>query len=291
MGFRYSVVLDTLAITGESVFENPPEVLGAVAEAGFDGVDLGANTPEQRGRLPEIVELAGSLGLKIHSFLGAWAGWHAGEERDLCTPDEAARKHAVGYAKGCVDIAKQIGTPVFEICASPFMPTYPVSPVPVKMLRENFLKSVDELCPYGQKHDITVMIEPINRFEGHPGFMNKLTDAARVAYDSGMPNLAVMGDMFHMNIEDVSICDALRVAGSRLKLIHLADSTREMPGVGHIDFNAVVRTLMDIGFDGSMSLDCVPATPDLKTFLEGSISYMKAMEKANELRIRIGSTE
>ena len=69
--------------------------------------------------------------------------------------------------------------------------------------------------------------------------------------------------------------------------IHLADSTRGMPGTGHIDFRAVVRTLADMGFTGSMSLDCLPARPDMHRFLQGSIDYMKAMERANELEREI----
>ena len=60
-----------------------------------------------------------------------------------------------------------------------------------------------------------------------------------------------------------------------------------MPGTGHIDFRALVRTLTDVGFTGSMSLDCLPARPDMKTFLQGSIVYMKTLERVNELEKRV----
>ena len=287
MGLKYSVVLDTLALSGDNVFEKPHEVLEAVREAGFDGVDLGASKEEYKKQLPEIVSIVRSLGLKTHAFLGAWGGWHAGEERDLASNREDVRAYAVNYGKECVDLAAEIGAPVFEICAAPGVSTYPVSKIPVEALEENFARSVTDLCRYAEDKKITVMIEPINRFEGHPGFINSLVDAARMVNRLGIGNLTVMGDLFHMNIEDVSMCDAIRAAGENLKLIHLADSNRGMPGTGHIDFRALVRTLTDVGFTGSMSLDCLPARPDMKTFLQGSIVYMKTLERVNELEKRV----
>ncbi len=289
MALKYSVVLDTLAISGDNVFEKPEEVLGAVRDAGFDGVDLGANRPEYKRQLPEIVRMVKSLGLNVHAFLGAWGGWHAGEERDLASDQEDVRAYAVGYGKECVDLTAEIGAPVFEICAAPGQCSYPAGKTPVKVLEANFAMSVSELCEYAAPKSITVMIEPINRFEGHPGFMNSLVEAARMIDRLAIPNLAVMGDLFHMNIEDVSMNDALRAAGNNLQLIHLADSNRGMPGTGHIDFRALIRTLTDMGFTGSMSLDCVPARPDMKTFLQGSIGYMKAMEHANDMELRIAA--
>ena len=43
MALKYSVVLATLASSpGGQVWEDPDTVLGAVAEAGYDGVDLDA---------------------------------------------------------------------------------------------------------------------------------------------------------------------------------------------------------------------------------------------------------
>ena len=44
---------------------------------------------------------------------------------------------------------------------------------------------------------------------------------------------------------------------ARLMLIHLADSNRQMPGMGHIDFTGVIRELDAIGFEGYLSLDCL----------------------------------
>ena len=159
MGLRYSVVLDTLALSGDNVFEKPEEVLQAVQTAGYDGVDLGAAKAEYRQQLRDIVSRVHSLGLEVHAFLGAWGGWHAGEERDLASDQENVRQYAVGYGRECVDVAAEIGAPVFEICAAPGTCTYPVSKVPIAVLEDRFSESVRELCGYAADKGITVMIE------------------------------------------------------------------------------------------------------------------------------------
>lgn len=286
MSFKYSLIFDTLSMMGQDVFEKPQEILEAVSAAGFDGVDIGGDRVDPK-KLRKIADIARSLGLQIPAILGAWAAWHAGEERDLASSDEGVRMKAVNYAKECVDKAVDLGAEVFEICVAPGVNTYPICKVPIRVLKQNFIKSAIELCRYATDRNVTIVLEPINRFEGYPGFMNSVVDAVKVLNMIGASNLGVLGDLFHMNIEDVSICDAIRAAGKNLKHIHLADSNRQVPGTGHIDFKAIIRTLTEIDFSGYMSLDCLPPGPDLKTFLESSIGYMKTMEKAIDLQKRM----
>lgn len=294
MGFKYSVILDVLAMAGHNAFEKPQEVLGAVKAAGLDGVDVGtANVgDEEKKQVRRIMGIAKSLELEVPAFLGAWALWHGGKERDLASSDNDVRTYALGYAKECVAFASELGVEVFEICAAPGVNTYPASKVPIKTLRENFTNSVIELCEYAESRNVQILIEPINRFEGHPGFLNSLADAVELAASLNLSNLGVLGDLFHMNIEDIDNCEAYRAAGKYLKHIHLADHNRQVPGTGRNDFQAILRTLEEIGFTGYLSLDCVPPRPpDLETFLGESMAYMKAMERANELQKRIAASD
>ena len=103
-GLKYSIVVDTLATFGLSIWEKPREVLEMVANAGYDAVDFTAEP--DRIDLKVYREIAGmvrSLGLEVAALLGAWATWHAGEPRDLASTDEEVRRHAVGYAHKCTE--------------------------------------------------------------------------------------------------------------------------------------------------------------------------------------------
>ena len=159
-----------------------------------------------------------------------------------------------------------------------------MSSEPLDEVRRNFVKSVREISAHAAERKVQVALEPLNRFEGYAGFMNSVQDAVSVIEESGAANVGVLADLFHINIEDTSLSDALRLAGRRLMHVHLADSNRAAPGTGHIDFLQLIRTLRSTGYQGYLSLDCVPAKPDWKTLLQRSITYMKQLEKILDLQ-------
>jgi sugar phosphate isomerase/epimerase len=286
MGHKYSVILCTLAGSGGDVWEKPREVLETIAGAGYDAVDMDAEPDKiDPRRFKEVTDIAFSLGLKIPALIGAWAAWHAGEGRDLASSDDSVRSHAVNYAKKCIDLAASFDEPpLFEIVPCPVQPEYPVSSVPRDILRHNFVKAATEIVAYAGDRNVSVAIEPVNRFEAHAGFLNSIEETMSIVEEIGAKNLGVLADFFHVNIEDAALTDALRLAGSRLMHIHLADSNRQAPGTGHIDFLQVIRVLNAIDFTGYMSLDSVPAKPDWKTLVEESIRFMKQMEQTAALQ-------
>lgn len=291
MVMKYSVVLCTLRGFGEhlapqaNVWEHPHEVLGAIAEFGYDGVDLDAEPDRIDAKLFEnVADIARALGLRLPALIAAWGRGHAGEARDLTASDEAARKYAVDDAKKCVDLSASMGGPVFEICAVPGVAQeYMQSTISTADARTSFLRSVRELVDYAETRNVPMAIEPLNRFEGYEGLMNSVTDAMDVVDEIDSPSIGVLGDCFHINIEDTSMTDALTRVGRKLMHMHLADSSRAGPGTGHIDFEQMLRTLKTIDFQGYMSLDCIPHLPDWKTSLAQSIKYMKQLEQTSAL--------
>jgi sugar phosphate isomerase/epimerase len=80
--------------------------------------------------------------------------------------------------------------------------------------------------------------------------------------DVGLPNLGVMGDTFHMNIEETSIADAFRKTGKYLTHVHFADSNRAAPGKGHLDFVPILKALKEIGYAGYIAFELLPASAD-----------------------------
>ena len=220
--------------------------------------------------------------------MGAWGGWHAGEERDLASTDESKRQYAVDYARRCLDLGATLDeAPVVEICAVSYEPEYPATSVPRAELSRQFERSAREITTHAEQVDVNVAIEPVNRFEGYAGFMNSVGEAIGVVDAVGSPRLGVLADLFHVNIEDGPVTETLRAAGERLMHIHLADSNRQIPGTGHLDFGDVVRVLYAMDYDGYLSLDCVPARPDWRTVLTAARTFLRGIEAGVELQQRL----
>ena len=283
MDLKYSVVLNTLNTgdAGCSVWTHPDEMLRFIADTGYDGVDLDGE-PEriERKRFHQVRDLALSMGLRIPALLGAWAPWNCGEERDLCSPDEDIRLRGVSYARCAVDLAAEFEQPpLFQLCACPIKNEYPLSATPIDTLRRQFVRSATEIAAYAEPKGVNIAIEPINKFEGHAGFLNSIPEALSMIDEIGANNLGVQADFFHMNMADGHFTDTLQTTEDRLMHIHLAESNRYLLGTGHLDFACIVQTLKAMNFTGYISMDSVPAKPDWKTVLEQGISYMKQMEQ------------
>lgn len=67
----------------------------------------------------------------------------------------------------------------------------------------------------------------------------------------GADNIKVHLDTFHMNIEEDDIPGAIRLCGDKLAYMHLVDSNRGTPGMGHIPWLDVFKALKDIDYHGA----------------------------------------
>ncbi len=121
---------------------------------------------------------------------------------------------------------------------------------------------------------VGLIIEPLNRYEGN--YLNTIDEAIEVIEELGSENIGILADTFHMNIEEGSMAEAIRVAGRRLRHVHLSDSNRQPPGDGHIDFEPVVDVLHELPYTGYVSAEVV-RVPDSWASAERSISYFRSL--------------
>ena len=248
MPFKYTVQSDTLPWTGYNLLENPQEVLEAAVEAGYDGIDLPGNPEKMDGK--EWRKMVEDAGLVVPEVLAAWGYYHAGEERNLASTDSAKRQKAVQYAKNTVDLAADAGASYIELCvAQPAVPELPWPVEPIEALRRSFRDSIREICEHAGNR-VTILLEPLNCYEGIPGVLTTLYEAINYVDELGLDNLGVQPDVYHMNIEEGSIPDALRAAGSRIKHFHLNETNHCLHGMGHGDYREIFRILKGIGYDG-----------------------------------------
>ncbi len=289
--FKYAAISGTFGRFGYDVLEAPEAALEAIRAAGYDGVDLPGDP--QRIDVDALRKLIDSSGLEVNEVQAAWAFHHAGEDRDLAAGDEAGRRRGIEYGKQCVDLAADLGGRYVEICAPQTpVPQIPYPRMPLHTLRSNFLASAREITEYAAERDIGIVFEPLNRYESYPGVLTTVYDAINLINDLGLPNLGVQPDIYHMNVAEASITDALRAAGSHIRVMHMRETNDYFLGEGHADYHAIVKILKELDFQGYLSI-YMPLTPpelsyrdpsvlkpDLLPVLERQLSFLKGIERA-----------
>ena len=80
-----------------------------------------------------------------------------------------------------------------------------------------------------------------------------------------------------MSIEEENTAASIRAAGSHIAHVHLADSTRQLPGYGHTDWKAGFDALKEIGFNQYMALECGNPAEDKQAGLKRSADFLKKL--------------
>ena len=132
--------------------------------------------------------------------------------------------------------------------------------VPKGGKREKYLdrlaKNLRVLASYGAERNVKLNLEVINRYE-----VNIFT-TARETMDFlekyQLDNCYVHLDTFHMGIDECDPVEAIRLCRGKLGYFHLADNSRRYPGSGQFDFSCMLNALEEIGYDGYLSVECLP---------------------------------
>jgi len=237
--------------------------------AGFDGVEL-RGTGDWNGRMDEF-RAARERGAVFSSVCLI-------SDRFIGDFDPEIRREAVAHMKDLLSGIAELGgtgavTPAAYGLASKRLPPFTV-PRTEEEDRRVLLEALEELGEHADGEGTLVLLEPLNRYEDH--MLNRVEDAVELCKAVGRPSLKVMGDLFHMNIEEDDLGGSILAAGDYLAHVHLADSSRLQPGTAHTDFAGAFAALREIGFDGYMAMECgIRGNPE--EAIPESVRYLRSL--------------
>lgn len=230
------------------------QVVKRVAAIGFDGIELvGEPSIYKPAHVKDLVK---DFGLKVFSICGMHPGPDPQDLRLLSHPDKKERQKGVDYVKACVDLAKALGAR--SVLAIPNLVGQPRTFVSRQADLDACIEPFRQAAEYAGSQDILLTIEPINRYE--VSLIFSVADAMELAKRIDHPACRIMGDTFHMQIEEGDgIPNAIRRAGNYwFQHLHVADNTREAPGMGTLPWREILRALNDIDYQGVISMEPLP---------------------------------
>ena len=150
--------------------------------------------------------------------------------------------------------------------------------VPKGGKREKYLdrlaKNLKKLAQYAAERNVKLNIEVINRYE-----VNIFTTADEIMSfleKYHIENCYAHLDTFHMGIDECDPVKAIRRCKGKLGYFHLADNSREYPGSGQFDFKRIFEALDEIGYDGYLSVECLPR-PTGEEAAKKAIEYLEGL--------------
>ena len=231
------------------------------ADLGFDGIEITVMFHarptidiNERKKIRKWVSDAGIECSALHFIFD--------KNIKLASEDVIDIENSITYIKSVIDLAVDIGTDVIVVGGGG---SRSIKPLQNKSeVVKNLVKIFSIAGRYASEKNVFLGLEALNRYETN--FINTLEDAEQLADKIDCSNIKVMGDTFHMNIEERSISHAIEAAGENLIHLHFADSNRLAPGEGHIDFKSIISSLENIKYKGFCSFEVFAISPDLLHF-------------------------
>jgi D-psicose/D-tagatose/L-ribulose 3-epimerase len=184
-----------------------------------------------------------------------------GPDRDVSSADPNTRRNGVAYIVRCVEIAAALDAPM--VAGPMYSATGKTAQVEASERRQQWdwaVENLREAADQAAARGIRLAIEPLNRFE--TDLINTVEQGVDLVTRIGRDNVGLLLDTFHMNIEEVSVPDAIRRAGPHLFHFHACANDRGVPGRDHLPWVEIRRALDDVGYEGPWVIEAF--NPDVR---------------------------
>jgi sugar phosphate isomerase/epimerase len=248
---KTDVFLTTAKATSFTSLGLPFEtVISHLHDYGYDGIEL-VTEDTSAAKRKELRRVADDNQLEIVAMPSALVR----EKFGLTFTDSssAKRRRAVKKFNSLISFAHEIGSKMVTVG---LVRGYPKSKVPESKAWTSMIECIRSCGKYAEDLGITLTVEPEIRYE--VGHIHTIDEGISLVEKINLDSVKLMIDTFHMNVEEDSMTEPIRKASKHLAHVHIADSNRCAPGMGHINFLEIIEALKSCGYNGYLGFEISP---------------------------------
>lgn len=187
-----------------------PDAIRAAKRAGFDAVEC--HWPYQTPAA-DVVQALGETGLAMLGLNTARGDVDAGDNGLSALPGrEVEARVAIDQAFA---YAHDIGAGKVHVMAG-----FAAG----QAAHDTFVENLRYACAKANEHTITILIEPLNRYDAPDYFLQTTAQALAIMEEVGAPNLKLMFDCYHVQLMEGDLSHRLEAL---------------LPSIGHVQFASV----------------------------------------------------
>ena len=234
-----------LLLWGSHVTEQHIPLLERLKRTGFDGVEIPIFEGDESHYL-RLGEQLKRLGLACSTLTVM------SPEHSLVSADAAVRKAAMERLKWIINMTAAVGGDVLCGPVHASLGAF-TGTAPTEDERSRAAEGLRAAGEYAAKHDIRIAVEFLCRFETY--FLTTAHDAANLVKRVNHPNVGMMWDTFHANIEEKHPPQALSEVARQVIHVHISENDRGTPGSGHVQWRETFAALKHANYDGWLTIE------------------------------------
>lgn len=253
---------------------NLKDAMRFARETGYDAIEIAPYTlapnvneiPAKRRR--EIRAEAESIGIRIsgiHWVLVQTEGLH------LTHPDSVVRQRTARYFMDLVDFCADIGGSTVVV-GSPkqrsLMEGVEMTQA-VAWSTDVFRGAVRR----GEEREVTICLEPLAPSETN--FVNTAAEAIQFIGGLPSPRFKIILDVKAMDSETMPIPEIIRTSWPHFAYFHANDRNLKGPGFGDVDFIPIAQALLDVGYQGMVSVEVFKFDEGPEHIARASLDYLR----------------
>ena len=248
---KFSITLNSF-----SNIEPIEQVINLLIESGLYYIEIPGDPFNTS--LKKNLEIINTYNLSVIGVTGLWTRSKR-LSPILLTTDQDILSFSIDYIKECIKMCNYFGGTFFNICLlsdKDLQLDYNHEIIPredKRKLLKRILPILSELTYYSKEFGVSILLEPLNRYS--TPFCCDTTDAIYISSKIDNEYFAILLDTYHMNIEEKNFFESINKTKKYLKHIHFSDNNRKMPGLGHINFNSIFKTLSKIQYTNCIGLE------------------------------------
>jgi hydroxypyruvate isomerase len=129
---------------------------------------------------------------------------------------------------------------------------------------------------------VTAVIEPIDRLENPPIYLDGVTEAFEIVRAVGSPRVKVLYDLYHEQRAYGNLIEKLEKNIDEVGLIHIADVPgRHEPGTGEVNYGNIYKKLAELKYNGMIAMEFYPTgdiVEGLRRAREEAIQAIQAIQ-------------
>lgn len=219
-----------------------------VAKLGFDILEIGAAPLAEYSNqeIKELKQCADDNGIILT------AGYGPTFDHNMGISEKSAKEEALEWYKKVFEVLAMLDVHMIGGALYSYWPV-DYSKADKEEDWKHSVEGIQMLSCAAKPYNINLGMEVLNRFESH--ILNTAEEGVKFVKEVQADNVKVMLDTFHMNIEEVSMGEAIRCAGKYLGHFHTGECNRMVPGMGRTPWKEVGDALREIKYEGAAIME------------------------------------